>query len=438
MEKIYKKTNEVKSVKIINNKKILLGFLTIILIFSAYLLLLNYNTKEIAVLSSQTTSVSLNLPKNCKLENESKDLKVNGKSNSEYKIDDDKIKVYSNSTGKYKLKAKLFGLIPINNYNINVIPNVKLFPSGSLVGVNMNTKGAIAVQFQSFINKDDDEVCPAKEAGIRMGDIILEIDGNKVYNATEVINELNKITHKEVSMVIKRENTEQTIKILPEKAKKDNKYKIGLWVRDSVAGIGTLTCYNEDMTRFVALGHSINDVDTGIIMPVKNGDVIESELISIVKGRRNSPGELRGVLKADKKDVIGSINLNNDYGIYGDVTKKLDYSDKALNILLQDKIKEEDAQILTTVEGSGPRLFDIKIKKTYRQTKKNTKSMLIEVTDKELLSKTGGIVQGMSGSPIIQDGKLVGAVTHVFISDPTKGYGIYIEWLLEDLLTKQN
>ncbi|MCQ4794422.1 SpoIVB peptidase [Anaerofustis stercorihominis] len=421
----------------VKKKRVLLGFLSLILIISAYILYLNFSTKEITVLSSQTTSVSLNLPKNCSIQNENEDLKVNGKSEKNYNVDNDKIDVYSSSAGKYKLKAKLFGIVPINNYNINVYPNVKLHPSGNLVGVSMNTKGAIAVQFQSIIDVNDNEVCPAKDAGIKMGDIIVKINDKKVYNAKEVISELNKLSHKELSMVIKRENTEENIKITPVKAKKDNKYKIGVWVRDSVAGIGTLTCYNEDKSRFVALGHSINDVDTGIIMPVKNGNVIESELISIVKGKRNAPGELRGVLKAEKKDIIGSIHLNNDYGLYGDVTKKVTTSN-ALDIALQDKIKEGKAQILTTIDNNGPRLFDIKIKKTYKQTKKNTKSMLIEVTDKELLSKTGGIVQGMSGSPIIQDGKLIGAVTHVFISDPTKGYGIYIEWLLEDLLAKQN
>lgn len=423
---------------IFSRKKLLLGFLTIIFIFSFYLTYLNFNTKEIAVLSSQTTSVSLDLPKNCKIENESEDLKVNGTNAKKSTVEDNKIDVYSSNAGEYKLKAKLFGIIPINNYNINVIPNTKLYPSGSLVGVSMNTKGAIAVQFQSFIDVNDNEVCPAKDAGIKMGDIIVEIGGKKVYNAEEVIEQLNKIDHREIEVVIKRENTQQTVMVKPLKAKDDNKYKIGLWVRDSVAGIGTLTCYNQDLTRFVALGHSINDVDTGVIMPVKNGDLIESELISIVKGRRNNPGELRGVLKADNEDVIGAIELNNDFGIYGDVTKKVTPSLDSMEIALQDRIKEGDAQILTTIDNNGPRLFDIKIKKTYKQTKKNTKSMLIEVTDKELLSKTGGIVQGMSGSPIIQNGKIVGAVTHVFITDPTKGYGIYIEWLLEDLLSEQN
>lgn len=423
---------------IFSRKKLLLGFLTIIFIFSFYLTYLNFNTKEIAVLSSQTTSVSLDLPKNCKIENESEDLKVNGTNAKKSTVEDNKIDVYSSNAGEYKLKAKLFGIIPINNYNINVIPNTKLYPSGSLVGVSMNTKGAIAVQFQSFIDVNDNEVCPAKDAGIKMGDIIVEIGGKKVYNAEEVIEQLNKIDHREIEVVIKRENTQQTVMVKPLKAKDDNKYKIGLWVRDSVAGIGTLTCYNQDLTRFVALGHSINDVDTGVIMPVKNGDLIESELISIVKGRRNNPGELRGVLKADNKDVIGAIELNNDFGIYGDVTKKVTPSLDSMEIALQDRIKEGDAQIFTTIDNNGPRLFDIKIKKTYKQTKKNTKSMLIEVTDKELLSKTGGIVQGMSGSPIIQNGKIVGAVTHVFITDPTKGYGIYIEWLLEDLLSEQN
>ncbi len=423
---------------IFSRKKLLLGFLTIIFIFSFYLTYLNFNTKEIAVLSSQTTSVSLDLPKNCKIENESEDLKVNGTNAKKSTVEDNKIDVYSSNAGEYKLKAKLFGIIPINNYNINVIPNTKLYPSGSLVGVSMNTKGAIAVQFQSFIDVNDNEVCPAKDAGIKMGDIIVEIGGKKVYNAEEVIEQLNKIDHREIEVVIKRENTQQTVMVKPLKAKDDNKYKIGLWVRDSVAGIGTLTCYNQDLTRFVALGHSINDVDTGVIMPVKNGDLIESELISIVKGRRNNPGELRGVLKADNEDVIGAIELNNDFGIYGDVTKKVTPLIDSMEIALQDRIKEGDAQILTTIDNNGPRLFDIKIKKTYKQTKKNTKSMLIEVTDKELLSKTGGIVQGMSGSPIIQNGKIVGAVTHVFITDPTKGYGIYIEWLLEDLLSEQN
>lgn len=405
-------------------------------LFLSYIFIISGTSKEVAIFSNTTSNISLDIPKNCTIETNSSDLSVEKKSNSS-SYSTGSVKLYSSTKGKFNLRTKLYGIIPISNVNVSVLPDEKLIPSGNLIGVSLNTKGAIAVKFEDIIDENGEEISPAKDGGLKLGDIIKKINGISVNNAQDVITELNLVGEKEVKIQVNRDYKLKTLIIKPVKAKQDGKYKMGLWVRDSIAGIGTITCYNEDKTRFVALGHSITDVDTGVIMPVKSGNIIESELISIVKGKVNAPGELRGVLKTDKKDIIGNITLNNNYGIYGNVTKNIYDNKTAYKIALQDEIKEGKAYIITTIDNKGPRKFSVEITKTYKQNSRDTKSMLIKVTDGELLEKTGGIVQGMSGSPIIQNGKLVGAVTHVFVNNPKMGYGIYIQWLLQDLINNQ-
>lgn len=415
------------------NKKLIFLFLAIFL--------LGINTlkgpTEISILKDKTSKVVLNVPKYCKVYNEN-EIEINGKKQESYDLNDNNVSLYSNKAGKYKITAKLFGTIPINSYNVNVVPEIKLIPSGALIGVNLNTKGAIALEYEMIEDKDGKMVSPARDAKVMPGDIIVKIDGKMVYNAKQVKSALSKITSKSINMVVKRDDEFKDIKIEPVKAKSDDKYKIGLWVRDNIAGIGTLTCYSEDKKRYLALGHSINDSDTNILMPVRNGTIVKSELISVVKGLPQRPGELRGMISGDNKDIVGDIDKNNEYGIYGDAVKfEAKEGIKPMPIALQGEIKTGKAKILSTIDESGPKYYNINIKKVNKQKTKNVKSMMFEVTDPKLLSTTGGIVQGMSGSAIVQNGKIIGAVTHVFVNDPTKGYAIFIEWTLEDLLFLQ-
>ncbi len=208
--------------------------------------------------------------------------------------------------------------------------------------------------------------------------------------------------------------------------------KIGLWVRDNVAGIGTLTFVNEDMSSWGALGHPISDITTGITVPVNKGELLSADIVKVVKSEVNKPGEIRGMFSVSDA-VFGSVLKNDEYGIYGAYQGNLNLDkEDLLPIATQNEIVQGPAEIITTLDD-GKKAYDIEIEKVNRQNSKTDKGMLIRVTDPELLEKTGGIVQGMSGSPIIQNGKIIGAVTHVLTSDPTRGYGIFIEWMVEDL-----
>jgi stage IV sporulation protein B len=213
----------------------------------------------------------------------------------------------------------------------------------------------------------------------------------------------------------------------------DLKYRLGIWVRDSTAGVGTLTFYDPESRCFGALGHAITDVDTGVLLSVKNGEIMQSTIIDVKQGRRGEPGELKGVFSGRQR-VIGNILRNTQYGIYGKMYRSLPkfYFDQPLPVCSQYDVQVGKASILTTVDEEGIKEFEIQIIKVNIQQHPSSKGMVIEITDPELLERTGGIVQGMSGSPIIQNGRIVGAITHVFVNDPKKGYGIFIEWMLEE------
>ena len=213
----------------------------------------------------------------------------------------------------------------------------------------------------------------------------------------------------------------------------DNCYRLGIWVRDKTAGIGTLTFYDDDSKIFGALGHGITDMDTGNLLNVEYGKIMNAKIANIEQGKRGSPGEIRGIFY-ETENVLGEIVKNSPYGIYGVMTDEFMKFNKAkaLPIGFKEEVKEGKAYILTTIDNDKTEKFEIEILKAQPQQFPNQKSMTIKVTDKRLL-QTGGIVQGMSGSPIIQDGKIIGAITHVFVNDPTKGYGIYIEWMLDQI-----
>ena len=211
------------------------------------------------------------------------------------------------------------------------------------------------------------------------------------------------------------------------------KYKLGLWIRDNAAGVGTLTFIRKDNMRFGALGHPVCDIDTGACLPVKSGNIFKCNIVGYRKGEKGKAGELKGLFLRNGS-ILGALDENNGYGVYGNFGNEAleAYKNELVEVASRNEVKSGKAKIRCTIDGTVPKDYDIEIVKTYFQDSKSNKSMFIRVTDKELLSKTGGIVQGMSGSPIIQNGKLVGAVTHVFVSDPTKGYGIYADWMIDN------
>lgn len=266
---------------------------------------------------------------------------------------------------------------------------------------------------------------------MKIGDSIIAINEEKIKSAQHVVEILNKIKDEEISITISRNNKELVVQSVPVKCIQDNSYRLGIWVRDKTTGIGTLTYINPENNYFAALGHGIADKDTGKLLDVEQGLIMNSKVGDIEQGKKGIPGEIKGVFYKSN-EVLGSININNRFGIYGLLKDNFleENKLKPVSIGFKEEVQEGKAHILTTLDNNVIEKFDIEILKLQSQNKESQKSIVLKITDEKLLNKTGGIVQGMSGSPIIQNGKLIGAVTHVFVNDPTKGYGIYIEWML--------
>lgn len=339
----------------------------------------------------------------------------------------DKTSLANQAKGSSKtVELKLFHIIPVKSTVVKIIDETSLTPGGTPFGIKLFTKGVIVIDITN-VQTDSGIACPAKLAGILKGDIILTINNIEVSSNEEVAEIIESSGGNNLSVTLKRDN--QTIKTLikPAKSSIDGKYKGGLWVRDSSAGIGTITYYLKDDLRFAGLGHGICDVDTGKIMPINSGEVCEVSINSILKGKAGTPGELRGSFVSDEQ--VGKLVLNNETGIFG-VLNKEPNNLNSVPIRLKQEVKKGPAKIICTLDDTGPHEYEINIEKIDLNPKTMTKNMVITVTDANLLSKTGGIVQGMSGSPILQDGELVGAVTHVFVNNPAKGYGIFVENML--------
>jgi len=312
---------------------------------------------------------------------------------------------------------------------------ILVYPGGQPIGVKLNTKGVLVVALSDIDSTNGKKASPAATAGVQIGDSIIKINHNEINHAEDITKFVNREKNKEIILTIERKNNSNffDVSVKPAIDAKDGTQRLGLWVRDSTAGVGTLTLYDDKTKKFAALGHPITDPDTGTILSVKDGVIVSSNIVSIKKGTRGNPGELRGLF-IDENTIKGQIIKNTECGIFGDGAKSLINKkfNKPMKIGLRNEIKEGKAKILTTINGIEPELFEIQIQKLLPQSTSGTKSMIIKVTDPRLLEKTGGIVQGMSGSPIIQNNKIVGAVTHVLINKPDVGYGIYIEWMLKD------
>ncbi len=338
--------------------------------------------------------------------------------------------------GNTNLQVKLLGLIPVKNYKIDVVNRPMLIPGGISIGVRMNTKGVLVVAVTEVIAMDGTRKSPAREAGLKVGDSIIEIDGEKIVSSEQVVKILNNLMDKEVELKVLRNKAEFIAKTTPVQCLQDNAYRLGIWVRDKTSGIGTMTYYHEESNSFGALGHGITDADTGELLTVEKGLIMKAEVSDIEQGKKGTPGEIKGVFyKTD--DILGEIQENTIFGIYGTLNKasesQLLNDIEKLPIGFRDEVETGKAYILTTLEDNKIEKYQIEIQKLEIQDKPSQKSMIIKVTDDRLLEETGGIVQGMSGSPIIQNGRIIGAVTHVFVNDPTKGYGLYIEWMLENI-----
>jgi stage IV sporulation protein B len=276
-------------------------------------------------------------------------------------------------------------------------------------------------------------VNPARTAGMLPGDVILSINSVEVKNADHVT-ELVQETDGVLNIVVERDGRKLTLQVTPVVDYSDGKKRLGLWVRDSTAGVGTLTFIMPDSKWFAGLGHAITDIDTGSILTVREGEIYFSEVIQVNKGENGVPGEIKGYFSS-ASGTMGLIEKNTEYGIYGPLYKDVDMSafSDPIPVASRDEVVLGPATILATVDSEGVKEFDCEIIKLTSQSSADQKGIVLRVTDEELLAVTGGIVQGMSGSPIIQNGKLVGAVTHVFVNNPTKGYGLYADWMIDQV-----
>lgn len=350
--------------------------------------------------------------------------------------DDKVIETYSNqvdfnSDYQPEVEFRLFNLIPIKTQKIKLIKDDKVLVGGVAIGLVLKTEGVLIVGSSSVSTLEGDRDV-LTENKLFIGDVITQIENETVEDVSSVSKIINKEENRNKELLIKgiRKNKEFTTKFKPCYDVKSETYKLGVWVRDDASGVGTLTFINSN-NRFGALGHPICDSDTKTPIGLKDGKVYNCSILGVNKGSSGSPGEIRGLFMQGKNEQ-GVVEKNNTYGVFGEINSdSLLLKDlKAMEVGSRVMVKPGKAQIRCCIEGTKIETFDIEIIKTNYQNYSNDKSMVIRVVDEDLIKRTGGIVQGMSGSPIIQNNKIVGAVTHVFVNDPTKGFGVYIDWML--------
>ncbi len=334
--------------------------------------------------------------------------------------------------GQVVLEFQLFGAIPLRQITVNVLPEKSLMPGGHSIGIKLKSEGVMVTGY-NLIEKEGRKVSPGEKVGIKIGDVILEINDVRIKDLAQVSELMKKKSSAEESIHLKVKRGEKVLRfeVSPLHCLNADIPRIGLYLRDSTAGVGTLTFHDLNTGVYGALGHVITDLETNKPVVIEEGQIVRADIVSIKEARRGSPGEKSGVF-VEGEDIIGSIEKNTSYGIFGrlNITTRHPFYNYPIPVGLRNQVKPGPASILTVIAGDKIERFDIKIEKVYSQGDPRDKGMIIRITDEKLLAATGGIVQGMSGSPIIQDGKLVGAVTHVFVNDPTKGYGIFLEWML--------
>lgn len=338
-------------------------------------------------------------------------------------IETSKNEIIPRSVGSYEASLSVLG-IPCKKVNVKVLDNKEVIVGGAPIGIRLYSDGLVVVAVGRV---NENKKSPAEAAGIKEGDVIVSLNGKKAGTPNEfskaIANSENAVTLGVVSGEEKRE-----IAVMPEMSEYDNVKRIGLWVRDSTAGVGTLTFVDPLTMTYGALGHGVSDADTGVKFSVREGSVEKCTIADIKKGEKGTPGELKGAFLPDAK-ILGNITKNEKEGIFGSVKTIPDGESMPLGH--KSEIKKGKAYIRTSLDGKTSADYEIEITKVSKNSKNPSKGFMIKVTDERLIEKTGGIVQGMSGSPIIQDGKLIGAVTHVLVNDPAKGYGIFIENMLE-------
>ena len=408
---------------------ILLSVLLVIGYFTPQAQALMHLPDRLSVATGQSQFIFLGLPFSVRVEQgdvsvlSSTDETLGGRAASN-------IQVTGNQAGSAVLSLDLLGILPLKKMQVSVEPEHILIPGGEAVGVALQTKGVLVVGTSDL--GGDSGASPARLAGIRPGDILLQLGGQQIESTTHLSELVANGGGKPMMLQVLRDNQPMQVSVTPKRDQSGGGFRLGIWVRDTTAGVGTLSFYDPATGAYGALGHAITDADTGQPLSVRQGQVMHADIVDVQKGKRGTPGELKGSFLREN-NIMGDIVKNTNFGIYGKMNNAPTNTlyPSGLPIGLMGSVRTGPATILSSVDGGGMKEYQVEIVQANRQSSPAPKSMIIKVTDPELLEKTGGIVQGMSGSPILQNGHLIGAVTHVYVNDPTQGYGLYIEWMLK-------
>lgn len=378
------------------------------------------------------------LPIEAELSSQSEEVVFSGESNipsHEIVLNlSDEFSVFSEKTGTYDLKLKLFGILPFKEIKVNVVEEEQVIPCGFQVGIYLETNGVMVVGTARMADTQGKVVEPAAEI-VRSGDYITAVDGIAIMSKDDLISCVKNCNGNAITLTVNRNGESLEESLYPVEVE-NGEYKLGIWVRDDAQGIGTMTYVKADGS-FGALGHGVSDVDTGKLLEASSGKLYPAKILSIVKGESGSPGGLSGVIEYQESHMLGTIQTNCEQGIYGTASDELyglceEYCcDAYMDIAFKQEVELGAAQVRCEIDGVIQD-YQIQITKLDNSPGNVNKGMEIRVVDEALLQETNGIVQGMSGSPILQNGKLIGAVTHVFVNDSTKGYGIFIENMLEN------
>ena len=336
--------------------------------------------------------------------------------------------IAESNNNKVNIELSFLGGFTLKQIDVNVLPETKVVPVGKVIGLKLYTNGVLIVGMTEI-----DGEKPYEYTGLKEGDTILEINNTEIDSIEKLKEVVNKSNGEELELKYLRDGTISVSNIKPVQTNTDE-YKLGLWVRDAATGVGTITYYEPESGKFAALGHGIVDVDTDKLIDIESGEVVTSSIVAIKKGEQGIPGEIKGTVM--NQTNIGEVTKNTDFGIYGNLTNTASLninSQKAIDVALRSEIKTGNAKVLCTLENGVTKEYDIEIKKIYANNNSDNKSMLIKVTDEDLLNQTGGIIRGLSGAPIIQNGKFCGAVTHVLVSDPTMGYAVFGDLMIKEM-----
>ncbi len=401
-------------------------FRRIILLFALfiiyiYVLVINYLPDKITIFEGE--NISLRTFFGITLDSQDKVLSVSADTGEKT----------INKIGSENLSVSLFDKMFLKNIEVSVLPRTTVIPVGNIAGVKLYTSGVLVVGMSEIEGEDNKTYKPYQDTGIEEGDTIVKINDNIISSTDDLIENVNMSNGEKLEVEYVHDEKTKECSITPIKTATDE-YKLGLWVRDSAAGVGTVTFYEPSTQKFGALGHGITDIDTGELLNIASGEFVTAKVLNIKKGEDGNPGKIQGTV--EEQETIGEIAKNTEFGIYGKIkdmsSLNIDMS-KEMEVALRDEIELGKATILCSLDNQTIGEYEIEITKVYKDNNYNNKSMEIKVTDERLIEKTGGIIQGMSGSPIIQNGKFIGAVTHVLVNSSTEGYAIF-----GDLMIKQS